>query len=754
MMKYRLAIAIMAAALCLSFAVSGGPSYAQTKAPVQRDAEQDFWGLDQPLNKNTRNVKLKGEESEETKIVPVDEYFTSADGKKLRLTMTGLSNENKASMLDSLGSSYVEDGEGSAAPLRIENASFVDAEKWNNHQYGLNDYFYGYDVEHCWAASCANMLWLSGWTEGLINPRTGIPFKSEDDIFEYYNINFTDKGSETDRAIDWFFMGEFFLSGSANSASPFRSPSGGLMKDFVSSAAQKQYDLVEAPEDIGNMLKVAAEDPDDRAVFEVGIGAVDGEVSDSQHAITGIGLITDPDADDMADKYKAIILADSDNDGEPSDEEKKGWTDIMKKYDGLEPFSEESNAVTDELVQYMEAKKENRPNTYTVYKLRYAQDANGTPYWEVVGYVSEAAYAIIDLDELPCRSDKVIAGNTEEEGSKDADTDVDFTLDELFTTSKSGSAPDPYLSPAVNAKKSVFGKGVPVNVNYFLANRSNVILDASYPGGNRVTVDWKVTRESDGAVVASGSERQAFTNYMRLEEGAMLFLNKTEQGYEIWEPGTYTVTISFNKDRAFREAYYKNNYDRTLSFTVTEEDPQGLPKEIKPAVILSSRSYTYSGKAKKPAVTVKDGKDILVKDVDYTVSYAPGRINVGKYKVTVNLMGSCKGSGSSTFKINPKGTGLKNPKRAEKAITVRWNKQSAKMSKKRITGYRIQLAYDRKFTRGKKTVTVKGYTKTSKKITGLKGGKKYYVRICTYRKIGSTAYYSPWSKVKAATAGK
>ena len=116
MMKYRLAIAITAAALCLSFAVSGGPSYAQTKAPVQHDADQDFWGLDQPLNKNTRNVKLKGEESEETKIVPVDEYFTSADGKKLRLTMTGLSNENKASMLDSLGSSYVEDGEGSAAP--------------------------------------------------------------------------------------------------------------------------------------------------------------------------------------------------------------------------------------------------------------------------------------------------------------------------------------------------------------------------------------------------------------------------------------------------------------------------------------------------------------------------------------------------------------------------------------------------------------------------------------------------------------
>ena len=55
---------------------------------------------------------------------------------------------------------------------------------------------------------------------------------------------------------------------------------------------------------------------------------------------------------------------------------------------------------------------------------------------------------------------------------------------------------------------------------------------------------------------------------------------------------------------------------------------------------------------------------------------------------------------------------------------------------------------------GKKTVNVAGYTKVSKKITGLKGGKRYYVRIRTYKTISGTKYYSPWSKAKTVTTKK
>ncbi len=69
---------------------------------------------------------------------------------------------------------------------------------------------------------------------------------------------------------------------------------------------------------------------------------------------------------------------------------------------------------------------------------------------------------------------------------------------------------------------------------------------------------------------------------------------------------------------------------------------------------LSTTSYTYNGKVKTPTVTVKDsaGKT-LKKDIDYTVTYASGRKNVGTYKVTINMKGNYSGTKTLTFKINP-----------------------------------------------------------------------------------------------------
>ena len=76
------------------------------------------------------------------------------------------------------------------------------------------------------------------------------------------------------------------------------------------------------------------------------------------------------------------------------------------------------------------------------------------------------------------------------------------------------------------------------------------------------------------------------------------------------------------------------------------------------------------------------------------------------------------------------------------------------MSKSHITGYQICLATNSKFTKGRKTVTVKGYTKKSKKVKGLKAKKKYYVKVRTYKRISGTNYYSPWSKVKTVKVPK
>lgn len=102
-----------------------------------------------------------------------------------------------------------------------------------------------------------------------------------------------------------------------------------------------------------------------------------------------------------------------------------------------------------------------------------------------------------------------------------------------------------------------------------------------------------------------------------------------------------------------------------------------------------------------------------------------------------------------TVVSEPKGTTLKKPVAAKKAVTVKWKKQSG-TGEFRTAGYQVQLATNKTFTKNKKTVNVNGYKKVSKKVKGLKGGKKYYIRIRTYKNVNGTKYYSAWSKVKTA----
>ena len=162
---------------------------------------------------------------------------------------------------------------------------------------------------------------------------------------------------------------------------------------------------------------------------------------------------------------------------------------------------------------------------------------------------------------------------------------------------------------------------------------------------------------------------------------------------------------------------------------------------------LSTTAYTYTGGAKTPSV-ICSGASGLTKDKDYTVSLPAGRKAVGKYTITVKGAGDkYTGSKTLTYVINPKGAGIKKPAAAKKAFTAKWSKQSAKMNKACITGYQVQYSLKSNF-KSAKTVTIKGYTKTSKKISKLKAKKTYYVRVRTYMKSGKTTFYSTWSKAK------
>lgn len=172
------------------------------------------------------------------------------------------------------------------------------------------------------------------------------------------------------------------------------------------------------------------------------------------------------------------------------------------------------------------------------------------------------------------------------------------------------------------------------------------------------------------------------------------------------------------------------------------EDTQIIP--FPETVKLSYTSTTYNGKVKKPSVTVKGSDGEAIDKANYSVTYAKGRKNVGKYKVTIKFKGDYyTGTVTKTFTIKPKSTSISSLTNAKKALTVKWKKQATQ-----TTGYQIQVATNKNFTKNKKSVTIAKTGTTSKKITGLKAKTKYYVRVRTYKTVNGTKIYSSWSAVK------
>ena len=136
-------------------------------------------------------------------------------------------------------------------------------------------------------------------------------------------------------------------------------------------------------------------------------------------------------------------------------------------------------------------------------------------------------------------------------------------------------------------------------------------------------------------------------------------------------------------------------------------------------VKLSKISFTYNAKTQKPTVYVRNSEGKNIETEYYTLTNV-GRKTVGTGTATVKLTGDLySGTKNLTYTINPKGTTIKTPKKAKKAFTAKWSKQSGKMSSARITGYQVQYSTSSTFASGNKTVTVKGYSKTSKKIKKL-----------------------------------
>ena len=210
---------------------------------------------------------------------------------------------------------------------------------------------------------------------------------------------------------------------------------------------------------------------------------------------------------------------------------------------------------------------------------------------------------------------------------------------------------------------------------------------------------------------------------------------------------TYKITHNhhtFGSWKAVKCATTKENGVKQRSCTGCGYKQKETVYKIK-SVTLSKKSAVYTGKNIKPAVTVKNeaGKT-LTKGKSYTLTYSSNK-NVGTAKVTVTFIGFYDGKVTKSFRIYPSAVTPVRVVPGSREILVNWKKQT-----KQISGYQVQCASDKAFTKGVHTFSVKNADRTGMMIYDLKEKNTYYVRIRNYLTKNGKNYYSKWSPVLSA----
>lgn len=174
-----------------------------------------------------------------------------------------------------------------------------------------------------------------------------------------------------------------------------------------------------------------------------------------------------------------------------------------------------------------------------------------------------------------------------------------------------------------------------------------------------------------------------------------------------------------------------------------EEETTSNPVSIVNAKVSGlKKSYAYNGKEVTPKVTVTLGNKKLKEDEHYIVDY-DNNSDIGKATIKIKGIFDYSGTIQKTFLIVPKKAKMLKLKSVKpRTIDINWRKDS------KSSGYQIQYAANSKFTKNRKKVNVENNLIGSKRISKLVKGRKYYVRVRSYRIIVGKKYYGSWSKVK------
>lgn len=198
--------------------------------------------------------------------------------------------------------------------------------------------------------------------------------------------------------------------------------------------------------------------------------------------------------------------------------------------------------------------------------------------------------------------------------------------------------------------------------------------------------------------------------------------------------GNYKASSKIVINKGTQKLSYKKEFEKSYgdkSFKINAKLERGDGK------------LSYSSSDKKVATVDSKGKVTIKGTGICTITVkAKGTSNYKEKKVKI------------TLKVKPKKASLKSVKASKgKKMTVKWSKDT------RASGYQIYYSTSKNFSsKNTKKITVSGNKNVSKTIKSLKKGKKYYVKVRSYKtaKINgkNQKLYGSWSKVKNITAKK
>ena len=191
---------------------------------------------------------------------------------------------------------------------------------------------------------------------------------------------------------------------------------------------------------------------------------------------------------------------------------------------------------------------------------------------------------------------------------------------------------------------------------------------------------------------------------------------------------------------------------KDITFTVVPAKVSGLKvsKTSSSSITLSWKADKYYSAQYYQIYDVKKKKVIKTVSSD-SLSYTIKDLKAGTV-YDFKVRGYSKENGEKYYGEWASVTGVTNPATTSitslkstkaKTFTAKWDKQTSS------TGYQIQYSTSSKFSSAE-TVKVTKNSTTSKNVSSLKSGKKYYVKIRTYKTVKvngkSKTVYSSWSK--------